>query len=65
MSANLDTLERVANRLGALAVGATTLRVTKNQRFLDAVPGHLPPDEASQGRLGIVLGRMQRFAASA
>ncbi len=35
-----------------------------NQRFLDSVPGHLPPDEASQGRLGIVLDRMQRFAAS-
>ena len=35
----------------------------RDQRFLDGVPGHLPPDEASQGRLGIVLDRMKLFAA--
>ena len=36
----------------------------RDQRFLDGVPGHLPPDEASQGRLGIVLDRMRLpFAA--
>jgi predicted nucleotidyltransferase len=37
----------------------------RDQRFLDSVPGHLPPDEASQERLGIVLDRMQAFADSA
>jgi hypothetical protein len=37
----------------------------RNQRFLDGVPGHLLPDEASQGRLAIVLDRMQLLAASA
>lgn len=36
----------------------------RDERFLDAVPGHLSPDDASQGRLEIVLDRMQRFAAS-
>jgi hypothetical protein len=34
----------------------------RDQRFLDGVPGHLPPDDASQGRLGIVLDRMQALA---
>lgn len=33
-----------------------------DQRFLDGVPGHLPPDDASQERLGIVLDRMQALA---
>jgi predicted nucleotidyltransferase len=31
----------------------------RDQRFLDGIPGHLPPDDASQGRLGIVLDRMR------
>lgn len=35
----------------------------RDERFLDAIPGHLSPDDASQGRLEIVLERMRRFAA--
>lgn len=33
-----------------------------NPRFLDAVPGHLPPDETSQARVPIVLGRIKQIA---
>lgn len=34
-----------------------------NCDFLEALPGHLLPDIASQERLGIVLSRMRRFVA--
>jgi hypothetical protein len=33
-----------------------------NRNFLDAVPGFLLPDAASQQRLGLVLGRMKQLA---
>jgi predicted nucleotidyltransferase len=36
----------------------------RDPRFLDGVPGHLPPDEASQARLEIVLDRMQALAVA-
>ena len=32
-----------------------------NRDFLDALPGHLLPDAASQQRLGLVMKRMQQF----
>lgn len=32
-----------------------------NHDFLDALPGHLLPDAASQQRLGLVMKRMQQF----
>jgi predicted nucleotidyltransferase len=35
-----------------------------DSRFLDALPGHLPPDQASQARLAIVLDRLRRLAGS-
>jgi hypothetical protein len=31
--------------------------------FLDALPGHLPPDATSQSRLGIVLRRMENLGS--
>jgi hypothetical protein len=34
-----------------------------NPRFLDSLPGHLAPDQASQARLSIVLDRLRRLAA--
>lgn len=33
-----------------------------DQRFLDALPGHLPPDIASQQRLPVVLSRLRRMS---
>jgi hypothetical protein len=30
-------------------------RLVKNERFLEAVPGHLPDDEASQARLPLIM----------
>jgi hypothetical protein len=33
-----------------------------NPRFLEAIPGHLPPDEASQRRSSLVLTRMRQMA---
>ncbi len=32
-----------------------------NRDFLDALPGHLLPDAASQQRFGLVLRRMQQM----
>jgi predicted nucleotidyltransferase len=40
-------------------------KLVQNPRFLDGLPGHLPPDEASQARLSMVLDRLRRLAASA
>jgi hypothetical protein len=34
-----------------------------NQGFLDAMPGHLPPDPASQRRLPMVLDRLRQICA--
>jgi len=31
-------------------------------RFIDALPGHLPPDAASQSRVTILLQRIREFA---
>jgi predicted nucleotidyltransferase len=36
----------------------------REEDFLDAVPGLLPPDEASQKRVSIVLGRIESIASS-
>ena len=32
-----------------------------NRRFMEAIPGYLLPDSASQQRLGLVLGRMKQL----
>lgn len=36
----------------------------QNREFQDALPGHLPPDAASQKRAMVVLGRMREIAQS-
>lgn len=33
------------------------------REFLDALPGHLPPDAASQERTGAILGRLKQIAS--
>ena len=38
-------------------------RLLTVRRFRDAIPAHLPPDEASQQRTSIVLSRLQAIAA--
>jgi predicted nucleotidyltransferase len=37
-------------------------RLLNDSRFVDSVPGHLPPDEASQARVPIVLDRIIQIA---
>ena len=37
-------------------------RLLGDDEFLDALPGHLPPDPASQERLSIVENRMMQIA---
>jgi hypothetical protein len=34
-----------------------------NNEFIESLPGHLPPDEGSQGRVPILLERMTQIAA--
>jgi hypothetical protein len=34
----------------------------KDSRFIDALPGHLQPDEASQKRLGVLMKRLKQIA---
>lgn len=34
----------------------------ENPAFLEALPGHLPPDEASQARLPLVIHRLNEIA---
>jgi predicted nucleotidyltransferase len=43
-------------------VSGTLNQLLATQAFRDALPGHLPPDAASQARLGLVLDRMRRLA---
>lgn len=36
-------------------------QLLENDEFLDALPGHLPPDQASQRRIPIVEDRMTQI----
>jgi len=38
-------------------------RLLDNHEFIEALPGHLPPDEASQQRVQIVVERMRQIVA--
>ena len=51
-----------ADELVKNAIGHQCSVLTKNERFLEAVPGHLPSDEASQARLPIILERVRALA---
>jgi hypothetical protein len=44
-------------------VATTIAELLKNARFRDSLPGHLPPDKASQQRLPLVLRRLRAIAA--
>lgn len=36
----------------------------KNNKFIDSLPGHLPPDPTSQGRVAVVKGRIDGICRS-
>jgi hypothetical protein len=44
-------------------IADTIAELLKDARFLDSLSGHLPPDEASQQRLPLILQRLQVIAA--
>jgi len=44
-------------------VAATLADLIANEDFVEALPAHLPPDEASQARLSIVMERVRLMAA--
>lgn len=43
-------------------VGMEVARLLRTRKFLDALPGYLLPDPVSQGRMGMVLLRLQQLA---
>jgi predicted nucleotidyltransferase len=51
-----------AELVQALAERFTALR--EDRRFIDAVSGHIPPDETSQARVVVVLERIEQLAKS-
>lgn len=36
----------------------------KNQNFIEALPGHLPPDSASQARVDLIISRIEKIIES-
>ena len=44
-------------------LGTEITRLLETPRFIDALPGYLLPDAASQARIGIVLGRLETLAS--
>jgi hypothetical protein len=59
-----DIVEQVAAAPGDLRtyLADSAGRLLGNRAFIDAVPGHLPPDLAAQARLPIVFQRLGRIA---
>lgn len=43
-------------------LSASFCEFLSKDEFLDAIPGHLPPDRASQARLPYVMGRLKEIA---
>ena len=73
MAQNEDKIEKLTDSLiDEIRGGTGELRsflarqfalLLRDQRFLDALPGHLPPDPSSQARLLILQERLQTIAA--
>jgi hypothetical protein len=38
-------------------------RLCATREFVDALPGHLPPDSASQERITVVMARLREIAS--
>ena len=51
-SAPLDVRAYIASKVGTLF---------DTEAFVDALPGHLHPDAASQARIGTILDRMRQI----
>jgi hypothetical protein len=58
----LDEVRRCAGELRKF-LAKEIAALLRDQRFLDALPGHLPPDFSSQARLVILMERLQTIAA--
>lgn len=43
-------------------VAAEVRQLLETRPFIDALPGYLLPDEASQGRIGILLARLREIS---
>ncbi len=43
-------------------VAGTTSQFLKFDRFIDALPGHLLPDEANQSRMGVLMKRLEQIS---
>jgi hypothetical protein len=67
----VDGRPELANEVAACEIALRTYLASeigsllRNAAFLEALPGHLPGDEASQARLPIIRERLRRLAASA
>lgn len=65
---NLGLLTIVAKQLGSLlhevvfCVGNIFFGLVNDNDFIDALPGHLLPDESSQARLSIIQNRIEQLA---
>lgn len=65
----VDGREALVNEVRAelaelrVQIGAEVRRLLDSARFLDALPGYLLPDVASQSRISIVLKRLEELAS--
>ncbi|MCP4389982.1 MAG: hypothetical protein GY802_16940 [Gammaproteobacteria bacterium] len=59
-------VEEVRNSVAALraALAERFQALLNNTRFVDAISGHMPTDEASQARVPIVIDRMRQMAGT-
>ena len=61
-----ETLSTEVRNAGALLSEYVRREIAKllaNPAFIDALPGFLLPDSASQSRIGIVIGRLHDLAS--
>ncbi len=59
----LDELATAPEALRSF-LATSFLELLSNSRFLDALPGHLPGDAASQQRLPLLMGRLHKISTT-
>ena len=61
---NIQMIIQLAKRLGDLRkfLAMTFRALMANDEFLDAIPGHLLPDHASQARLPRLIKKLEEIA---
>ncbi|MBK8598530.1 MAG: hypothetical protein IPP07_20970 [Holophagales bacterium] len=68
---NIAMLERIVEEVAASSATLRSYlntelgRLVIDERFLSALPGHLPPDSGSQARVSILLRRLRSIAGRA